>query len=332
MQNGQKDLVVGVGAALIDLLVEESDQFVSALGSEKGGMTLVELPTIDKAINETRAKVKMVPGGSACNTLVGIGNLGGRSRMIGRVGGDELGKAFLEGLKKAGVDRQIRESDAATGRVLSVVTPDAQRTMFTFLGASSSLSPDDINLADFSEAGMVLLEGYLLFNRPVVEKIISLAKQAEAKVVLDLASFQVVDICREFIDELLLDSVDMVLANEDEAKAYTGLGESDSLEFFAGKVETAVVKIGKQGVLLASGKERHSVGAHLVKAIDTTGAGDLWAAGFLFGLTKGMSLANAARLGCKVGSEVVQVMGAVIPEDGWKRVREYRAGLTLAKA
>lgn len=328
MHNGKNDLVVGVGAALVDLLVEESDAFIGKMGSEKGGMTLVELSTIDGALASTSAKVKVVPGGSACNTMVGIGNLGGRSRMIGRVGRDELGKAFLTGLEKAGVERRLLESDPATGRVLSVVTPDAQRTMFTYLGASSLLGPDDISIADLSGAGMVLLEGYLLFNRPVVEKILALAKQTKSKVVLDLASFQVVEICRDFIEQIL-PSIDIVLANEDEAKAYTGQGEAASLEILAGKVETAVVKIGKNGVLLGRGQERHNVPAQLVKAIDTTGAGDLWASGFLFGLTQGMSLDNAARLGCKVGSEVVQVMGAVIPDSGWQSIHKYRAGLPV---
>jgi sugar/nucleoside kinase (ribokinase family) len=328
MHNGKNDLVVGVGAALVDLLVEESDAFIGRLGSEKGGMTLVELTTIDGALANTSAGVKIVPGGSACNTMVGIGNLGGRSRMIGRVGRDELGKAFVAGLEKAGVERRLFESDPATGRVLSVVTPDAQRTMFTYLGASSLLGPDDITAADLLGAGIVLLEGYLLFNRPVVEKILALAKQAKAKVVLDLASFQVVEICRDFIEQIL-PSIDIVLANEDEAKAYTGQGEGASLEILAGKVETAVVKVGKKGVLLGRGQERYSVPAQLVKAIDTTGAGDLWASGFLFGLTQGMGLENAARLGCKVGSEVVQVMGAVIPDSGWQRIHKYRGELAV---
>lgn len=326
MQNGKNDLVVGVGAALIDLLIEESDSFVGKMGSEKGGMTLVELSTIDSALALSSAGLKRVPGGSACNTMVGIGNLGGRARMIGRVGRDELGQVFLSGLEKAKVESRIMESDPATGRVLSVVTPDAQRTMFTFLGASSQLGPDDLSVEDLAGAGMVLLEGYLLFNRPVVEKILDIAKQTQAKVVLDLASFQVVEICRDFIDQIL-PSIDIVLANEDEAKAYTGKGEAESLEILAGKVDTAVVKMGKHGVLLARGKERHTVPAQLVKAIDTTGAGDLWAAGFLFGLTQGMTLDNAAKLGCKVGSEVVQVMGAVIAEAGWERIHQYRTEL-----
>ncbi len=318
--------VVGVGAALVDLLLEEDDQFVAKMGSPKGGMTLVELSAIESALRNTGKTYKVVPGGSACNTMVGLGNLGGKARMIGRLGQDDLGKVFLAGLEKAGVDRRIRHSEMATGRVLSVVTPDAQRTMFTFLGASTLLGPADVTLEDFSDAGLVYLEGYLLFNQPLVERILEVAKQAHAKVVLDLGSYQVVEICRDFLEKIL-PQVDVVLANEDEAKAYTGLGEAESLEILAGKVGVAVVKLGKQGVLVAEKTARHKVDAHLVKALDTTGAGDLWASGFVFGLTQGMGLDDAARLGCKVGSEVVQVMGAVIPEAGWRRVHEYRATL-----
>jgi sugar/nucleoside kinase (ribokinase family) len=331
MESLRSPWVVGVGAALVDLLVEEKDQFVAAMGSPKGGMTLVELPTIDSALKTTEAPLKVVPGGSACNTMVGIGNLGGKARMIGRLGNDDLGKVFLDGLHKAGVDRRILHSEMATGRVLSVVTPDAQRTMFTYLGASTQLGPEDVTMDDFSDAGLVYLEGYLLFNRPLVEKILETAKKAQAKVVLDLGSYQVVEICRDFLEQIL-PSVDVVLANEDEAKAYTGMAEAESLEILAGKVGTAVVKLGKKGVLLAQGKARFQVEANVVKAIDTTGAGDLWASGFVYGLTQGMSLDNAARLGCKVGSEVVQVMGAVIPEAGWKRVHEFRAELVGASA
>lgn len=331
MESLRSQWVVGVGAALVDLLVEEQDHFVAAMGSPKGGMTLVELPAIETALKTTRAPLKVVPGGSACNTMVGIGNLGGKARMIGRLGKDDLGKVFLDGLHKAGVDRRIRHSEMATGRVLSVVTPDTQRTMFTYLGASTQLGPEDVSLEDFSDAGLVYLEGYLLFNRPLVEKILETARQVKAKVILDLGSYQVVEVCRDFLEKIL-PSVDVVLANEDEAKAYTGMAESESLEILSGKVGTAVVKLGKKGVLVAQGKARHQVEAHIVKAVDTTGAGDLWASGFVYGLTQGLGLDDAARLGCKVGSEVVQVMGAVIPEAGWNRIRDYRAGLAAPSA
>jgi sugar/nucleoside kinase (ribokinase family) len=322
-------VTVGVGAALMDMLLEENDAFLGKLGAEKGGMTLVEAPVIRTALEGATGGVKTAPGGSASNTLVGIGNLGGRARMIGRVGQDALGESFRNGLRLAGVEERVRISDdASTGHVLSVVTPDTQRTMFTFLGASSALHPGDIGDADFEDANLVHLEGYLLFNRPVVEKVLELARKHQARVSLDLGSFQVVQIMREYLDELFAKrSIDIVLANEDEAHAYTGLGESDSLEAFAGKADLAVVKRGKHGALIGQGKDRLDVLAHTVKALDTTGAGDLWASGFLYGVNHGLGLESAANLGSKIGSEVVQVLGAVIPPEGWGRVLDYRSGM-----
>jgi sugar/nucleoside kinase (ribokinase family) len=232
-------------------------------------------------------------------------------------------------LRRAVVEERMRVSDdASTGHVLSVVTPDAQRTMFTFLGASSALKAEDLTDADLADSNLLHLEGYLLFNRAVVERALELARKHGAKVALDLGSFQVVQAMREYLDELFAKRhVDILLANEDEAKAYTGLGESESLEHFADKVGTAVVKRGARGALIGSGKDRVEVSAHAVKALDTTGAGDLWASGFLYGLNHDLGLENAANLGSKIGSEVVQVLGAVIPPEGWGRVKDYREGL-----
>jgi sugar/nucleoside kinase (ribokinase family) len=328
-----RPVTVGVGAALMDMLLEEKDDYLGRLGAEKGGMTLVEAPAIRTALEGTKQIIKSAPGGSASNTLVGIGNLGGRARMIGRVGRDSLGDSFREGLRQAGVDERVRVADdSSTEHVLSVVTPDAQRTMFTFLGASSGLKPEDLTDAELSDANLMHLEGYLLFNRPVVERALELARKHGAKVALDLGSFQVVQAMREYLDELFAKRrIDVLLANEDEARAYTGLGESESLEHFVDKVDTAVVKRGARGALIGSGKERVEVSAHAVKALDTTGAGDLWASGFLYGLNHDLGLGNSANLGSKIGSEVVQVLGAVIPPEGWGRVRDYREGLKGGK-
>jgi sugar/nucleoside kinase (ribokinase family) len=326
---GQGPVTVGAGAALMDLLLEEKDDFLGRLGAEKGGMTLVEAPVIRSALDATKGGVKSAPGGSAANTLVGIGNLGGGARMIGRVGKDDLGERFRAGLRHAGVEEKLRVSEEdSTGHVLSIVTPDAQRTMFTFLGASSGLNPADVGDEDFAGSNLLHLEGYLLFNRPLVERLLELARKQGARVALDLGSFQVVQAMRDYLDELFArGSVDILLANEDEARAYTGVGESESLEKFADKAGTAVVKRGKDGALIARGKERLDVMAHPVAALDTTGAGDLWASGFLYGLQHDLGLEASARLGSKIGSEVVQVLGAVIPPEGWGRVREYREGL-----
>jgi sugar/nucleoside kinase (ribokinase family) len=326
----QSPITVGVGAALMDLVLEEKDDFLGRMGAEKGGMTLVDAAAIQSAMQAASASVKFAPGGSASNTLVGIGNLGGRARMIGRLGKDELADHFRTGLRAAGVEDRTRVSEAAgTGHVLSVVTPDAQRTMFTFLGASLELSPGDVSDVDISDAALVHLEGYLLFNRPVVERVLELARKHKVRVALDMGSFQVVEASRAYLDELFAQRrIDIVMANEDEAHAYTGLGDAESLEVFAGKVDTAVVKRGKEGALIAQGSERINVKAHVVNALDTTGAGDLWASGFLYGLNHGLSLENAANLASKVGSEVVQIMGAVIPSEGWDRVHAYRKGLS----
>jgi sugar/nucleoside kinase (ribokinase family) len=312
--------VVGVGAALVDLLLREEDRFLESLGSPKGGMTLVEHKDIEKAIASSSQSADVVPGGSACNTLVGIGKLGGSSRMIGRCGADEKGYIFVEGLKKAGVQSVLGQSTQSTGQVLSVVTPDAQRTMFTYLGAAAELSPEDVQEKDFLDAGVVHMEGYLLWNAPVVEALSQLMDKSDALISLDLASFDVVEAHRNFLKGFIPKYVDILIANEDEAKAYTGLSEEESLEVFAELSDIAVVKLGKEGALIAQGSKRYKVNAHVVDAIDTTGAGDLWASGFLYGLTHGYDVEKSAKLGSIVAAEVVQVMGAVIPQVGWDRI------------
>lgn len=324
----QEPVILGVGAALMDLLIEEKDEFLRRMESPKGGMTLVELPVIEEALAETSAEVSVIPGGSACNSIVGVANMGGKGRMIGRIGKDEMGEAFSRGLRKAGVEGHLASAQSPTGRVLSVVTPDAQRTMFTYLGASAELVPEDVSPDVIQDASILLLEGYLLFNQPVVRRLLELAKGTKAKVAPDLASFQVIQACGDFLAEIL-PSIDIIIANEDEAKAFTGKSERDALEVLALKTELAIVKLGRNGSLIARGKERVAVNAFVVNAIDTTGAGDLWAAGFFKGLMNGLDLERCALLGSKVASEVVQVMGAVIPDQGWTRIRGYMRELGL---
>ena len=319
-----KPLIVGAGSPLVDLLVEEDDAFVERLGSEKGGMELVDSDVIDGAVQSTSAEVSYVPGGSACNTLVGIGKLGGRARMIGRLGKDSLADIFQNGLSTAGVESGIIQSDAPTGRVLSVVTPDAQRTMFTCLGAAAEFHPDDVDGSHFEAATIVHVEGYQLFNRALVDKILTLSRQSGAKLSLDLASFQVVRACKPLLEQIIPESVDILLANEDEAKEFSGVGEEESLEQFAKLVDIAVVKLGERGALIARGDERLQVNASLVEAIDTTGAGDLWASGFLYGIAHGLDLERSARLGAAVAAEVVQVLGAAIPDERWEELRRLR--------
>ena len=324
---------MGVGAALVDLLLEESDDFVASLGVEKGGMNFAETTMIENALKRSGKEYEVVPGGSACNTLVGIGMLGGESKFIGRIGGDELGGVFADGIKKANVEASLINSDEDTGRVLSVVTPDAQRTMFPSLGASASLSDSDFSLSDFESAAIVHVEGYLAFNEPVFRSVINLANEAGAKISLDLASFDVVNAKRELLDEYINKGmIQILIANEDEARAYTGKEEQEALAELAPKCEIAIVKLGAKGALIHRDGQTYETPAQVVKAIDTTGAGDLWAAGFLYGLVNEWGIPDAAKLGASCGAEVVQIMGAVIPAEGWSRIQSCVQDISAAKA
>lgn len=313
--------VLTVGAALIDLLIEESDEFVEKMGVKKGGMNLVDYTAIETALVKSSKEYDVVPGGSACNTAVGLANLKSEVSFAGVVGTDELGKIFTKNLEKVGVNSYVgQDKEATTGRVLSIVTPDAQRTMFTYLGASTGLGPNVLQQSWFDGIDYVLLEGYLAFNEPCFRTVVDMAKTAGAKVCLDLSSFDVVQACRPLLDELM-PSIDVLIANEDEAKAFTGDNETMALEKLAELAEIAIVKIGKEGVLLAQADKRYKVAAGSAKAFDTTGAGDLWASGFFYGLARDWDLDKCAELGSVVANEVVQVMGTEISEEGWARIK-----------
>ncbi len=317
--------ILGIGAALVDLLVQESDTYLESLGSPKGGMTLVDVDDVNTALAKTKIVPSVVPGGSACNTIVGVGRLGGSGRFVGKLCKDKLGTLFIDGLKKANVDAQICFGEKASGRVLSVVTPDAQRTMFSALSVAAEISPDDINNEQFSDVKLVHFEGYLAFNEPVFLKALQTAKQFGALVSLDLASFEVVNAVKPLFEKVIENYVDIIIANEDEAKAFTGLEEGAALEELSKLCDFAVVKLGKKGALIKNNGVVTRVEADVVEAIDTTGAGDLWAAGFLYGVVEGWEMDQCGRLASATGAEVVQVLGAVIPTEGWARIDKVKA-------
>ncbi|ABW68657.1 adenosine kinase [Desulfosudis oleivorans] len=315
--------ITGVGSALVDLLALEEDTFLQLLGSAKGGMTLVESEFIERAIERASRKPAIVSGGSACNTVAGVGMLGGDARFIGVMGQDTFGELFHFDLKKSNVEAVLSLSASPTGKVLSVITPDAQRTMFTCLGASTELNPAAMNRHLFEGCAIVVVEGYLLFNPALMLATVRAAKEAGALVSLDLASFDVVNQSRDLLETLVADYVDILIANEDEAHAYTG--HTDALKALAGlsrNVTIAALKVGALGSYLSHAGEVIRIEPQTdCPAIDTTGAGDLWAAGFLYGLVNGYSLDRCGALGSACGYEVCQVIGAKIPDHGWKRIR-----------
>lgn len=316
--------ILGMGAALVDVLSFVDDAWVKASGSEKGGMTLID----EKQSQEWLAQVKnpvLVPGGSACNTIVGLSRLGARTAFIAKIGHDELGKRFETHLSDAHVESKLLYSEKPTGSVLAAVTPDAQRTMFTYLGASDDLDVDDIQDSLFQDnVSVFYIEGYRAYNGPCFKKALQLAKKNGVTTVVDFGAFSVVKDCRALFDNLFEEKlIDIIIANEDEAFAYTGKKEEEALAVLASKSSIAVVKLGKRGALISKEGIVTSVDAEQVNAIDTTGAGDLWAAGFLFAYLEGEPLSVCGRLASLVASEVVQVMGPQIPEEGWFRIRRF---------
>jgi len=323
--------IVGVGSALVDILTHADDAFLSEAGAVKGGMVYVNKEHIELALSRASGRSAIVPGGSACNTVVGVSRLGGRARFVGKCGSGKMGDFFESFLRSHNVDPRLFRSATSTGRVLSIITPDAQRSMFTFLGAAAETRPEDIREELFADAAIVHIEGYILFNPGLMQKALATAKSAGARVSLDLASFNVVQESRAFLRDIVKEYVDILIANEDEARAYSG--ESDpqqAIRVLSREVDIAAVKIGPKGSLVSSGGRVVTVPAQDDgrPVVDTTGAGDLWASGFLFGLVEGYPLEKCGAVGSACGYEVCQVLGASIPEEGWQRIRKILATST----
>ena len=324
MQTEKTEKITGIGSALVDILINESDQFLAEAGKDKGGMTLVENQDIEALLEKTSQSPSVVPGGAACNTIMGVGCLGGDARFIGMRGYDEYGQIFEQQLIKCRVSPMVSACKEPTGKVLSVITPDAQRSMFTFLGASTQLMPETVTADLFEGTAIAMIEGYLLFNQNLMMAALKAAKSAGAMIALDLASFEVVNATKDILNNIIPEYVDILIANEDEARAFVGdMDENETIKKLSEYAAYAILKVGKDGSYIAHDGSVVKVAAQTGSrpVVDTTGAGDLWAAGFLFGLSKGLSLETCGQIASACGYEVCQVIGAQIPEEGWERIR-----------
>lgn len=318
--------LIGVGSCLVDLLLEVPDSFLAdhEVG-EKGGMVMVEAEAISRWAKKTKQEPVQAAGGAASNTTVGCANLGVRSAFIGCVGNDELGDFYREALESQACEPRLEQHPVLpTGRVLSLITPDAQRTMRTCLGAAAALDPGVFTAATFAGVRLVMLEGYALFNHDLTRAVARAAKAAGCGLALDLASFEVVRANRGVLEELLSGQVDLVFANEDEARAWNDQGPEAALADLASRCQVAAVKLGKDGALVRRGAQQVRVAARPVeRVIDTTGAGDCWAAGFLAGHLRGLPLAACGEVAARAAAAVVQVKGAQVPAAGWMPVKGY---------
>lgn len=314
---GASDIdVVAIGNALVDVIAHEDDDFLAEFGLAKGTMHLIDEARA-QSLYEAMGPGIQISGGAAANTAVGVASFGGSAHYVGKVKDDPLGAAFGEDLRSTGVgyDTPALSAGPSTGRCLILVTPDAQRTMNTFLGASVVLCPEDVDEALISRGTILFLEGYL-FDPPDAQEAFRVAAgmshAAGRKVALSLCDPFCVDRHRQAFRELVERHVDVLFANESEiCSLYEVEDFDDALQRIRGECEIAVLTRSERGSLIVTRDEVHVVQAAPVgRLVDTTGAGDLYAAGFLYGLSNGHDLPSCGRLGSLAATEVISHVGA----------------------
>ncbi len=308
--------LVGIGNAVVDMLTHTDDAFLVKNNLAKGAMTLVDADQAHKLYDEMGPAVE-VSGGSASNTMAGFASLGGNGAFVGKVRNDQLGGIFSHDIQAAGVryETPLATSGAPTARCLIFVTPDAQRTMQTYLGASVALGPDDINEELIASARVTYLEGYLWASESGREAIIKAAKIAAGagnKVSFTLSDAFLVDAFREDFLSFICDHVDILFANEVEITALVEAQDfDDSFQHTRRLCEIAALTRSEKGSVIAAGEEIHVIDAAPVEqVVDTTGAGDLYAAGFLYGYTRNRDLAACAHMGSLAAGEIISHFGA----------------------
>ena len=309
--------VLAIGNAIVDVIADADDAFLAANGLDKGGMRLIDAAEAERLYGEM-GPGRELSGGSAANTVAGLAALGLKTAFIGQLGDDELGQIFSHDIRALGVhfETPARSDAGPTARCLIVVTPDAQRTMSTFLGAAQHLDSSAVTKERIATAKILYLEGYLWDPqepRAAMEAAIDFARSADTKVAFTLSDGFVVERHRADFVRLIDDGkIDILFANETEFLHLAQVTDVDAgLDLLADKVPTLVVTRSEHGALACSGGERVHVPAEPIeKLVDTTGAGDLFAAGFLAGQAQGRSLEDSLRLGAIAASEVIQHYGA----------------------
>ncbi len=314
--------VLGMGNALTDILLQiENDSILASLNLPKGGMQLINTERSEEISFAVSQYDKiMATGGSASNTINGITKLGLNAGFVGKIGKDDIGLFFTNDSVNNGVNPHLLLSETPSGRCIVLVSPDSERTLCTYLGAACELEASDLKPEMFQGYDFFHIEGYLVQNHDLIRTAVKMAKEEGLKVSIDLASYNVVEANLDFLHEIVKEYVDIVFANEEEARAFTTKEPKEALIQISNHCNIAVVKIGKEGSYIKSGDNQVQIKPRLAKAIDTTGAGDLYAAGFLFGLAKDYSLEVCGKIGSLVSGNVVEVLGAKMTDEVWEDI------------
>jgi sugar/nucleoside kinase (ribokinase family) len=308
--------VLGVGNALVDIQAQVTDRVLDRLGFSKGMMTLVDEPTQQTVLSALDGRpLHRCAGGSAANTIMGIADLGGVAAYAGKVGDDELGEFCLEDMRQLGVTIEVPPSGAApTGTCVVLITEDAQRTLLTHLGVSSTLGPGDIEEAEIRKAQYVYIEGYLFTDpgpKAAALKAIELAKKNDVKVALTVSDPFLIDLFRDEFWQLIKGPVDLLFCNLEEARSLTGRTDPiDCAHEIHQHADNVALTLGSNGSILMHKGQTIPIEGVKTTAIDTTGAGDMYAAGVLYGITNGLSWHQAGHLASHAAARIVAQLGA----------------------
>ena len=314
--------VLGFGNALVDLLIQmKDDSLIKQLNLPKGSMTMVDESQADHISEIIKdMDVPKVSGGSAANTIHGIAKLGQPCGYIGKINNDDLGDFFKQDLANAGIDANLLIGESKTGRASTFISTDSERTFATFLGAAVEMNDAELNSSMFKGYDVFHIEGYLIYNTVLTEQALKLAKEQNMLISIDLASYNVVEDNLAFLQRIIPEYVDIVFANEEESKAYTSKEPAEALEVISEQCAIAIVKIGKDGSMIKTNGEVTKIGVIKCSPIDTTGAGDAYAAGFIYGYLNDLSMEQSGKIAALVSGKVIEKYGARIPDADWPAI------------
>lgn len=316
--------ILGIGNSLTDMLVTlSSDDVLQEYQLAKGSMSLVDSQfQTDISRSVAGCPYTLSLGGSAGNTIRAMARLGVKVGFMGKVGEDTTGDFYIQALRNVNVEPFILRSEHRSGKCLALVSPDGERTFVTHLGAAAELQAEDIDPVVFNGYDCLYVEGYLVQDHNLIRTTMARAKEHGLKVAIDLASFNVVRENREFLHDLVERYVDIIFANEEEAREFSGCTEAiDSLHYISNMCELTIVKTGMKGALIKRGDEIVEVGIMAAaKRVDTTGAGDFYAAGFLAALCEGMSLRQCGTVGAITAGKVIEIVGTTLGEETWHEI------------
>lgn len=321
--------VLGIGAACIDLMINVSDGFLREIPGTKGGAQPIERHELDYILTLSGQTPLITTGGSAANVIKCLAGLGESCAFFSSIGQDEFGKHFDQYFAKQGIQNFLTPSSNPTCCVLCMITPDGQRTMRFYEGSSQCISPEFLHPEYFDCLKLLHIDAYSLRRPGLVEKAMQQAKQKNVLISIDLSSFEIVQKYAEEIKVLLSKYADIIFANADETRALTALAPFEGCMQLQKMGKIAVVMNGKEGCFIGHKDTIIHCPAIAVNVVDTTGAGDFFAAGFLYNYLRNQTLMNCARLGHLLGGSIVEVRGAELPKEKWQLLRPRIQDLCL---